>query len=323
MTTRSSPNLQRIIHKITVTQIALAEHVVFRLPIHVFAQTFHLVLQLELFRDFIIQNCSSFFKLLLQDAKSNRVKNFFHQPLSSDALNFLNQKLFFIEVLVVSCSFAPSFPGCKLHTGSLCSLLLAGMLEPQENSLFKPGFSYNVRDFFVPLEKRVALAESQPDNVGLTNLPLSLSLNNSIEKIVLSLPPFNKVSPSAECISLSELGSATQQPFQLFRSFGPSPDRLTMLHTCLSPEIKELLFSFEFNRIVNQKIALPGFMNTVKSVPVPQTQVSAFGVAYVFCNHAVQFRKTPFQVSHLFCCVVNLQKCVFALFMQVFIQNLN
>lgn len=140
----SSPNLQSVVHHITVTQIALSEHMHFSLAICVFAETLHLVLQLQLFGNLIVQNSSCLFKSLLQNAKPNGVEYFLHQAFRSDSFDFLDEQLLLVKILFVSRCFTPCFPSSKLYAGSFCSLLLASMLKPKEDSLFEPSFSNDV-----------------------------------------------------------------------------------------------------------------------------------------------------------------------------------
>lgn len=64
-------------------------------------------------------------------------------------------------------------------------------------------------------------------------------------------------------------------------------------------------------------------MHTVEGIAVPEAQVASLTVPQVLHHNAVELVQAAIEVRHLLSCGVNFQKGVFALFLQVFIQDLN
>ena len=85
----------------------------------------------------------------------------------------------------------------------------------------------------------------------MSELTFSLTLNYTIEKVILGLPQLYKVTPSAKIVSLLVFSTSVDQPFQLLSSFIARTCVLTLPHKCLTPQVKELLSAFESNAAIN------------------------------------------------------------------------
>lgn len=85
---------------------------------------------------------SSGFKLVIDVAKSDSIKNLFNQLFSPSTKDLLDHKRFLIMILIFSGLFAPRFPGLELFDLSFTLSLHGGKFELQEDFLLEPKLSH-------------------------------------------------------------------------------------------------------------------------------------------------------------------------------------
>ena len=210
------PEHQGLILHITVLQIRLPQCMVLSLCRRLFGQAVFFIFKFLAFGNFGLQNGPCLLKFPLCVAKSDRVKAGFQKALCADTLHIANECFFSLEKLIFAGLLAPVFPGLEFAIGHFLSLLLASVLERQENSLFESCLSDHLAKHVMfglhvlrlyrrdPLYKRSSLSSQRAPPHDLHH------------EVLLSALVLIVVSPSTEVIPQFELSLPTTHPIDHF-----------------------------------------------------------------------------------------------------------
>ena len=113
------PDQHGPVHHVAVAEIALPEHVEFAAGGRVLNQTCLSVLELFSFGDLRLEKIARHLKLVLNVAELHRIIALFHQSFHSESLNLIDEGLFLLVVLVLSCSVTPVLPRCEFKVRCL------------------------------------------------------------------------------------------------------------------------------------------------------------------------------------------------------------
>ena len=131
------PDHQGLVLDITVLKVGLSKRVILRLGSSLFGKAFFLVLKLLALGYLRLEHGSCLLKLILRVAESDRIEARLEKALRAHTLHVPNQRFLPGKELVLAGLFAPVLPGEEFAIGHLLPLLLACVLQCQENPLLK------------------------------------------------------------------------------------------------------------------------------------------------------------------------------------------
>jgi hypothetical protein len=91
----------------------------------------------------------------------------------------------------------------------------------------------------------ISLAKTKPKDIGSSCSTLTFALHYRVQKAVLSLSFLNKVSPSTQIMTHTQISFPVDNSFQLLGRFNSACQHFSFLHESLAPQVEKLLRPFE------------------------------------------------------------------------------
>lgn len=190
-----SPDLQRPEHYVLVLLHEVPEHLCLIFLVRQLDQLISLSLQFLPYWYLIFKLLPGGFKLVIDVAVSDRIKDSLQQHLSSCSFNLLYQQFLLGKVLLVSRVFAPALPCLELDY-FVVSLSIHNLeFHGQEHLLLEPHIGDELTHMLISLLKSLSLCVRQPHDKGLSSVCLLLSLHDSEHEILLGFFPQANISP--------------------------------------------------------------------------------------------------------------------------------